>query len=214
MEINENRMFAQMRKAAIERLLKHDCEEMAKNAHVVYNGAETVFSVESMGETVQITSPEFMFTPNLKEWHQLVILHYLDLADGSKLENSLISFSQMKDGLIRGGGFDMRFKKALQVLLQRISEDEFKERCIAFGGKVVTTNADFSVEFPFLPQFPVTLKIWFADEDFEASGCMMLDASADHYLTIEDAVTVGELLLEGLFGHSLWNRSPTLRSSS
>jgi len=198
MEIYENRMFAQMRKAALGRLLKHDCEEMAKKAYVVYDKKEKIFFIESLGKRVQISFPEFVFNPDIKEWHQLVILHYLDLADGSELENSLISFSQMKDGLIRGGGFDTRFKKAIQILLQRISEEEFKERCFALDGRMISTNADFAVEIPFLPRFPVTLKIWFADEDFEASGCMMLDASADHYLTIEDAVTVGELLLEGL----------------
>ena len=60
------------------------------------------------------------------------------------------------------------------------------------------SNADFAVEFAFLPNLPVTLKLWFADEDFGASGRMLLDAGADRYLTIEDAVTVGELLLERL----------------
>ena len=54
------------------------------------------------------------------------------------------------------------------------------------------------MSFPFLPNFPVTLKVWFADEEFDASARMLLDASADHYLTIEDAVTVGEILLEKL----------------
>lgn len=56
----------------------------------------------------------------------------------------------------------------------------------------------FSVVLPFLPNYPVTLKLWFADEDFPASGRMLLDAGADHYLTIEDAVTVGEIILERL----------------
>lgn len=42
------------------------------------------------------------------------------------------------------------------------------------------------------------VKIWFADEEFEASGKLYLSRSADHYLTMEDAVTVGEILLSKL----------------
>mgnify|MGYP005796112937 FL=1 len=44
--------------------------------------------------------------------------------------------------------------------------------------------------------YPVTLKIWFADEEFAASGRMFLDGSAEHFLSVEDAVTVGDLILE------------------
>ena len=72
------------------------------------------------------------------------------------------------------------------------------KRCAAFCGKEKKTDADYCVELPFLPMYPVTLNYWQADEDFPASGRLMLDASAEHYLTIEDAVTVGQLLLQML----------------
>ena len=42
---------------------------------------------------------------------------------------------------------------------------------------------------------PMWLKIWLADEEFETSGKLLLSKSADHYLTIEDAVTVGDVFL-------------------
>ena len=41
------------------------------------------------------------------------------------------------------------------------------------------------------------------DEEFPASGRLFLDESAAHYLTVEDAVTVGGLLLERLAGGPL-----------
>ena len=47
-------------------------------------------------------------------------------------------------------------------------------------------------------QYSIWLKVWFADDEFEASGKLLVSKSADHYLTIEDAVTVGELLLSKL----------------
>ena len=44
----------------------------------------------------------------------------------------------------------------------------------------------------------MTLKLWLPDEEFPASGRLLLDESEDHYLTIEDAVTLGETILSSL----------------
>ena len=47
-------------------------------------------------------------------------------------------------------------------------------------------------------KYAVWLKIWFANEEFEVSGKFYISKSADCYLTMEDAVTVGEILLSKL----------------
>lgn len=52
--------------------------------------------------------------------------------------------------------------------------------------------------FHFLPNYSVWQKVWFADEEFEASGKIYISKSADCYLSMEDAVTVGEILLSKL----------------
>ena len=71
-----------------------------------------------------------------------------------------------------------------------------KESMSGTGGKIISCNADLGIVFPFLPYYPVTLKIWFADEEIAGTGRMFLDRSAEHFLSVEDAVTVGTLLLE------------------
>ena len=76
-------------------------------------------------------------------------------------------------------------KAKIRVFLKdtRMTREELAERCAVF---------------PVLPRYPVTLKIWFADEEFPASGKLFLQDHADHYLSVEDAVTVGEILLQKL----------------
>ena len=64
--------------------------------------------------------------------------------------------------------------------------------------QVTKSNELLCAVFPVLPRYPVTLKIWFADEEFPASGKLFLQDHADHYLSVEDAVTVGEILLQKL----------------
>ena len=41
--------------------------------------------------------------------------------------------------------------------------------------------------------------LWFADEEIPGSGRLFLDRSASHYLTVEDTVTAGSVLMEALF---------------
>lgn len=76
--------------------------------------------------------------------------------------------------------------------------EELHRRLLALGAALEPSNADLCARIPFLPRYPLWLRIWFADEEFPASGRMFLDESAAHYLTVEDAVVVGELILERL----------------
>ena len=68
-----------------------------------------------------------------------------------------------------------------------------KTKAVRIHGKM-----DLRLEEIELPQ------VWFADEEFPASGRLLLDESAPHYLTIEDAVTVGSLILDQLTGAQHW----------
>lgn len=192
-----NQMFSQMNLAALARLEDRDPRQIARNAGVRYDEEEQLFHIPTMGMDVTVSYPDYHFTPELPGWHRLVTLHYLDLADGFPITGKEIPFGQMKSGMVRGGGIDRKCELAIQNL-KNLNEDTLAEICKRIGGEPILSNADAAFRIPFLPNFPVVLKIWLPDEDFPASGRLLLDSSADHYLTIEDAVTVAEILLERL----------------
>ena len=96
--------------------------------------------------------------------------------------------------MVRGDGFDRKAESEIS----KLDFAALKNRCAVWGGVEKKSNADYCVELPFLPMYPVTLNYWLADEDFPASGRLLLDSSAEHYLTLEDSVTVGEIILEVL----------------
>ena len=143
-------------------------------------------------------------TPPLPNWHTLTLLHYLDLADGTPLCGRMIPFSQYKDGLVRGSGLDRNAELIVRRDLSVLPPEELERRCEALGANFETSNADLCARFDFAPRYPVWLKVWFGDEEFPASGHLFVDASAPRYLTIEDAVTVGALILDGLTGAGHW----------
>lgn len=197
-----DKMFSQMNAAALARLEGRDPAQIARNAGVFYDDEAKAYRFSSMGTDVTVHYPDYSITPSLPGWQALVILHYLDLADGSPLTGEEIPFSRMRSGLVRGSGIDQKWEAAVRTLhnLTKASLSDFRDRT---GAVPVSSNADIALRIPFLPRFPVTLKVWLPDEDFPASGRLFPDASADHYLTIEDAVTVAELLLEQLINHEL-----------
>ena len=198
----ENRQFARMMQTAQERLLRHVPEEISEKAGVRYENG--VFWVRTLGRRVEIQWPAGKITPPVSKWHALTLLHYLDLADGTPLTGRTITFSQYKDGLVRGGGLDRNTELIVRRDLGVLPREELARRCETLGAELLPSNADFCARFDFAPRYPVWLKVWFADEEFPTSGRILVDESAPNYLTIEDAVTVGSLILDCLTGAQHW----------
>lgn len=197
-QIEGNQGFAEMLKFAKGRLLARSFDEIAKNSGTVFYPEENRLRLKSLNQSYEIEPEGLRFAPEAAYWQHLIMLHYLDTADGTPVSGMLQSFGTLKDGLIRGTDFDRRAEKAIEALLNRYSPEEVENACKKLGAIFRESNADLCAEFSFLPRYPVTLKIWYADEEFPASGRLFADKSADHYLSIEDAVTAGEVLLEAL----------------
>ena len=198
--MQDNRAFQQMLLSAKERICVHAPEEIAQKSGAVFHKDKSYFELQSLDQRIQIAFPECKFQPWIDEWQQLVILHYLDLADGTEVSPEMVSFGALKDGLIRGTKFDHDMERKLGGFLAGMTQEQFCRICKRLGAQLIEERADLCAVFPFLPSYPIWLKVWFADDEFEASGKFLLSKSADHYLTIEDAVTVGELLLSKLKG--------------
>ena len=168
---------------ALQWLKDADPVQIASNAGICYDAEASGFRFPFLGEEVTVRYPSFQIEPQQNGWCSLLILHYLHLADGYPLTGKEISFCQMKDGMVRGGGIDRKIESAISRM-DGLDEEMLTRVCSRLGGQRIKTNADIAFLIPFLPRFPVTLKVWFADEEFPASGRLLLDASADHYFAM------------------------------
>lgn len=192
-----NRAFSEMQKVAVDRLTGRDPDDIAFKAKVSFDREESCFVLSSLGKTITVRCPDYEMKPDIQQWQQLVILHYLDLADGTPLSDREIAFSQLRDGMVRGYDFDRRAEEAIRRLGQR-PEAQIRSLCAGLGASFIPSKADICAVFPFLPNYPITLNLWLKDDEFDASGRLLLNGSADHYLTVEDAVTAGSILLDAL----------------
>mgnify|MGYP005785700767 CR=1 FL=1 len=102
----ENHMFQQMRKAALERLHGCDPVKIASRTGIFFDRSDSLFHLTSLGNEIRIHFPDFRTEGTEDEWHELVLLHYMDMADGTPLTGQLIPFGELPQGMIRGGGFD------------------------------------------------------------------------------------------------------------
>ena len=110
----ENRAFQEMLQAAVKRLQNRSGEEIAAKSGAVFHSSRNVLEVLSFYETIEIQLPEFRINSNVDEWHYLTLLHYLDMADGTEGSQKLITFGNLKDGLIRGTKFDRTAEQKLK----------------------------------------------------------------------------------------------------
>ncbi len=193
-KLRENRAFGEMFQAAKGMLAGKDPVQMARKAGVSFDG--TAFRIPSMEKMLTFSYPEYMCTTPMHDWHYLTVLHYLNLADGSPVTGEPVAMADMPDGVVRGTKYDRTAAQALATFLQGKTEEEVLSVLQSLGGEVIPGKAALSVRLPYLPRFPLYLNIWFADEEFPPSARLLVDKSAGHYLTIEDAVSIGDVVME------------------
>lgn len=198
-----NQMFNSMYRSAKERLDGRNPFQIAEHADLLFK--DKTFFLTSLGQETCIFWPDLNSVPALPHWHHLTLLHYLDLADGAPLCDKLMPFSGYRNGMMRGGNFDRDVERIISEQFCNTSEATLLERIKALGGELLPSNADLCAKFLFAPRYPLWLKIWFADEEFPISGRMFIDESAPHYLSVEDAVTVGTLILNRISSTEQWN---------
>ena len=199
MAVQENRAFEEMLKVAQGWLRSHDPQDIARKADVPFDEAAGRFLIPHLGSTLTVSWPECVITPAISDWPHLVVLHYLHMADGIPVNPRLIPFAEVKDGgLSRGSNYDRKCEDLIRRVWCGRDLAKTEAACRALGAELISSNADLCAVFPFLPRYPMTLKLWLPEEDIPGSGRLFLSASAEHYLTIEDAVTAGEILWEAL----------------
>lgn len=173
--------------------------EISLKANVKYDEAAQVFIVPFLAEEYRIKQSGEISHHADKEVpiaNQILILHYLNSAEGLPLSHQWISFKELPSGQIYINPF---YNRAIRPLIMQFGEDP--EQLIAAGralGGEKSKFGDASVTIPVFPMVPVTYVLWAGDDEFPPSGTILFDASAPHYLPIEDYVVIAGLVVSEL----------------
>lgn len=153
------------------------------------------FRVPYFGETHVVRFPEATVWRGdvpASPMTQIILLHYLLTADGTRSSGQWITFRQLPNAF----PYDRAFmQRAIMPLIQTFGNDleGFVRAGVAAGGEPSRT-ADASFFFRALPQLPMMLQLWAADEDMPASANVLFDSNAGHQLPTEDLSGLGGTL--------------------
>ncbi len=197
--MEENRQFQEMLGAAEKKLEGMSAQEIAERGGLAFDAAKNMFSFESFGRRVQVSYPDLTLDCEVDMWMHLTILQYMAEADGHPLDSEWISLSDLQvGGLVRGASFDRENDALIQRGIGKLDVETLRRVGRKMGAVEVSSKADLSLQFWFMPRFPYLLNLWFADEEFPASGKVLCDRAAEHYLKVEAAGTIAGLLLQEL----------------
>lgn len=185
-ELQQKQLFA-MLEPAQERLRRYSVQELCDKAAITYEEKTGDFIVPSLNMQIRVHYPDFTINQPLNMWHHLTILQYMDTADGSALTDNWISLADMRGGLSRGFGFNKDIETMFRRDFGNISAEQFAQACEKLGGRLQKNRADVSAVIPYAPMFPITVNFWESDDEFPASGKVLVNEMAEHYLTIEAA---------------------------
>lgn len=194
--MEQNRQYQQMLEAAKEKLAGMAPGAIARAAGFSWDGS--VFAFESLGASFQLRWPDLDMTPMPDMWHRLIVLQYMAYARDIPLTGRYVSLSDFREGgLARGSSFDRENDRMLRIIGIQDALT-IQKAAAALGGIQIPGKSDLSIRFPFLPKFPMVLNLWLEDEEFPASGKVLLDAASEHFLQVEAAGTATGILLARL----------------
>jgi len=128
---------------------------------------------------------------------QLVLFHYLLTADGTQVADDWIAYRQLPGTHL----FEQRFYSlALRSLVDAFGQDleGFRRAALALSGVPMSRTGDASFRFMALPKIPVACILYLGDEEMPPSMNVLFDASAPHYLPVEDITFLGSYLSSSL----------------
>jgi hypothetical protein len=156
--------------------------------------------VPFFGRAHLVSHPQGEVTTAGKPAHAAVailLLHYLERADGTPLTGDWRTFRELPDGLFYWPSFTARTEAPLALAFGGSGEADglaaFRVAAALLGGRQLAL-ADVGFAFAALPRLGVAALLWEGDEGFPAAVRIVFDAAASHYLPAEDLEGVAETL--------------------
>ena len=136
----------------------------------------------------------------------ILLLHYLQRADGTPPAGEWLAFRELPDGLFYAASFAQRVEAPLAQAFGASSPAGSKEglgrfrATAAAAGGLPLEPADAAFAFQALPRLALAVLLWAGDDELPAQASVVFDAAAGHCLPAEDLAGLGGLLARRLTG--------------
>ena len=184
------------------------CEGLAKIADIeqqcLKSGAQyleidskKVIIIEYLNQSYLISLPDIEISlMNSQEAvpikDKILMLHYLVSAKGTPLSNKLIAYKELPGGISYLPTFS---KRAIKPLVDHFGKEP--HRLIDIAGKLGGCKVDYGDVAVIINAFrrvPITLVLWWGDEEFPPRGNIMFDSTISDYVSTEDITVLCETI--------------------
>lgn len=198
----ENKQYNAMLTSIAERLNAMDVYRIAQNAGFSVDPQMQTIEFESFARKGVLQLPEYTVTGSIEMWQHLAVLQYLESDPSPYHEGNWVTIGSLEPGdVMRGASFDRDISRLIGSKLSDRPEEDIRSSCLNFGGMFIDDRkADITVVFYFLPYYPMLLNLWFADEEFPASGKVLINSGAGRSLGLEAAGTIALFLVQKICG--------------
>ena len=175
--------------------IEQQCLKSGTQCHLI--DSQKTIIVKYLNQSYQVTLPDVKVS--LKDSEEaislrdkILILHYLVQAKGTPLSNRIITYKELPEGI---NYFRTFYKRAIKPLVDHFGQepDQLVDVVKRLGGHK-TDYGDVAVIINAFPRVPVTLALWWGDEEFPPEGSILFDSTISDYLTTEDT----NVLCEGV----------------
>lgn len=175
---------------AWEILATLDPDNVCRAASVVYDAAAETYRVTSFGMEVAVDTKDRTITSSapgsdvllkrLSYFFKLSVLWYLASAKDIACTGRPVKLDHIRGGDIFTRGSHVLPLKGIANKYGR-NKEGFIKKGRELGGELVK-NGDVSIRFLPLPRIPVTLTLWFEDEEFPASVDLLFDSTCELHI--------------------------------
>ena len=180
------------------------CEELAKiddieqqslrrGTKYLETGSGKLIIIEYLNRTYQVSLPEVEISLTDSEelvpiQDKILLLHYFNGAKGTLASSRVISFKEIKEGVVY---FPTFFKRAIKPLLDNFSQEPNRliEAASKLGG-VPADIGDAAVTINAFHHVPIIFVLWRGDEEFPPEGNIIFNSNISNYLPTEDIIVL------------------------
>lgn len=193
-ELPKQDNYEQALKMGLEIFDRKDPGRIAEKAGAKFVGRSVIVPHLDREIALNVDTHRFSIKKTDEEapiWMAILILHYLNNAEGRQPTGRLKHFREFKDGHFYEPAFNRRTKEILVSVFGNNPEG-MVNGAKKLNGKILQTG-DAAVELSYFPCLPITCIMWKGDEDFPPEASVLFDETADLFFSAEDMAVAGQM---------------------
>lgn len=155
--------------------------------------------LQCLGREFLISSDgEITTKGHITSWVKILLLHYIKTSGKSDLSGKWVSFSELKNGMLKSLTFKIECEDPLNIIFRK-SIDKSDIVLTKLGAhRQNGFPTKYAWHIYLLPKIPILILYWQDEDDFPSQTKILLDSTAESFLDVESLLFLVEGLIKNI----------------